>query len=137
MRTRITILRGQIEGMADGIFTPDEAMFASLADDLDRLQRLADDLSSLSRAEEGASILHAQPHRRDHAGADHRRVTAPAVRRRPGHPRRGPRPAGRRLLDPGRITQVLVNLLGNALRRMRSRRPGGVAVRTGGARARM
>lgn len=29
MRTPITILRGQIEGIADGIFTPDEAMFAS------------------------------------------------------------------------------------------------------------
>jgi signal transduction histidine kinase len=61
MRTPITILRGQIEGIADGIFTPDEAMFASLADDLDRLQRLAGDLSSLSRSEEGAFDLHRGP----------------------------------------------------------------------------
>ena len=61
MRTPITILRGQIEGIADGIFTPDEAMFASLADDLYRLQRLAGDLSSLSRSEEGAFVLHGKP----------------------------------------------------------------------------
>lgn len=55
MRTPITILHGQIEGMADGIFTPDDAMFASLSDDLDRLRRLASDLSSLSRVEEEPS----------------------------------------------------------------------------------
>ena len=87
MRTPITILRGQIEGMADGIFIPDEAMFASLADDLDRLQRLAGDLSSLSRSEEGAFALHRKPTDVAMLARSHSRATAPPVRRPDGDPR--------------------------------------------------
>ncbi|NGO08319.1 HAMP domain-containing histidine kinase [Streptomyces sp. HC44] len=115
MRTPITLLRAQIEGMADGIFLPDEAMFASLADDLHRLQRLAGDLSSLSRSEEGAIDLHHKP-------------TDMATLARTTAERLSPQYDDQRvtlvvdagtpvvaLCDPDRITQVLVNLLGNAL----------------------
>nr|WTB29535.1 ATP-binding protein [Streptomyces sp. NBC_00830] len=115
MRTPITILRGQIDGMADGIFTPDDAMFASLTDDLDRLRRLADDLSSLSRAEEGAFTLH--PVSTDVTMLVH----ATAERLRPQYDDRYvalevvPGPTVTARLDPDRIAQVLVNLLGNAL----------------------
>jgi histidine kinase len=115
MRTPITILRGQIEGMADGIFTPDDAMLASLADDLDRLRRLADDLSSLSRLEEGAITLHREP-------VDVTELArSTAERLRPQYDDQQvtltldagtPAVAG---CDPDRITQILVNLLGNAL----------------------
>ncbi|WP_245685192.1 sensor histidine kinase [Streptomyces yerevanensis] len=115
MRTPITILRGQIEGMADGIFVPDDAMFASLADDLDRLQRLAGDLSSLSRSEEGAFALHRKP--TDVATL----ARATAERLRPQYDDQmvtlsmdAGTPVGA-FCDPDRITQVLVNLLGNAL----------------------
>ncbi|MFB6551667.1 sensor histidine kinase [Streptomyces sp. NPDC056405] len=115
MRTPITILRGQIEGMADGIFVPDDAMFASLADDLDRLQRLAGDLSSLSRLEEGAFALH----RKATDVAALARSTAEQLRSQYDDQMvtlimdaATPTVA---FCDADRITQVLVNLLGNAL----------------------
>ncbi|MFE1837829.1 sensor histidine kinase [Streptomyces sviceus] len=115
MRTPITILRGQIEGVADGIFVPDEAMFASLADDLHRLQRLAGDLSSLSRSEEAAFDLHRKP--TDVATL----ARATAERLRPQYDDQtvaltvdASTPVGT-FCDPDRITQILVNLLGNAL----------------------
>ncbi|MFD3502684.1 sensor histidine kinase [Streptomyces sp. NPDC058676] len=115
MRTPITLLRAQIEGMADGIFSPDEAMFASLADDLHRLQRLAGDLSSLSRSEEGAFDLDRKP-------TDMGQVArTTAERLRPQYDDQMVTlvvDAGTHVgafCDPDRITQVLVNLLGNAL----------------------
>jgi signal transduction histidine kinase len=115
MRTPITILRGQIEGMADGIFTPDDAMFASLTDDLDRLRRLAADLSSLSRVEEGAFALH----REDVDVAALARATAERLRPQYDDQRVALTiAAGTPVIafcDPDRVTKVLVNLLGNAL----------------------
>ncbi|MET9680506.1 sensor histidine kinase [Streptomyces coeruleorubidus] len=101
--------------MADGIFIPDDAMFASLADDLHRLQRLAGDLSSLSRSEETAFDLHRKP--TDAATL----ARATAERLRPQYDDQMVTlavDAGTpvvALCDPDRITQVLVNLLGNAL----------------------
>ncbi|MGN9780523.1 sensor histidine kinase [Nonomuraea sp. ZG12] len=131
MRTPITILSGQIEGMADGIFTPDDAMFASLSDDLIRLRRLTDDLSNLSRVEEGAftlrnsltdvTALTRSTAERLRPQFDDGQVTLAVT----------PGPPVMAMLDSGRVAQVLVNLLGNALRACD---PGGrvsVTVRTG------
>jgi histidine kinase len=115
IRTPLTTIEGYVEGMLDGVFQPTEEVLTSVAEDAARLQRLASDLSALSRAEEGALELHLQ----------HTDLAALAVacadRLRPQFDDKHvdleivegpPLPI---VADPDRITQVLTNLLGNAL----------------------
>jgi histidine kinase len=52
MRTPLTVLDGYVEGMIDGVFTPDAETLAELGSELRRLRRLAEDLGALSRADE-------------------------------------------------------------------------------------
>lgn len=61
LRTPLTILRGEIEGMQDGLYTPDEARLNSLLDEIKLLDRLVDDLRILSLAESGTLTLHREP----------------------------------------------------------------------------
>jgi signal transduction histidine kinase len=115
MRTPLTTLRGQLDGLADGIFAPTAEFLASLTDDLDRLHRLASDLSTLSLAGEGAfeltwaetdlSVLVARTAERLKPQFDDAGV-ALLVRALMATPVRA---------DPDRVEQILVNLLGNAL----------------------
>ena len=115
MRTPLTALDGYVEGLIDGVFPANPDIFASLSDELRRLHRLANDLSSLSRAQEQGLDLH--PVDADLADLASRAATRLAPQFQdaqvalivnadnvlPVH------------VDPDRITQVLTNLLGNAL----------------------
>ncbi len=116
MRTPLTTLDGYVEGLIDGVFLPDPELFASLDAELRRLHRLADDLSSLSRTEEQGLELHL-------ADAD----LAELARRAAGRlaPQFGDAQVSLAVVDADaplpvrvdvdRVTQVLTNLLGNAL----------------------
>ncbi len=118
MRTPLTVIRGQTEGLIDGVITPSAEVFAGLADEASRLQRIVDDLTLLSRADEGTLEIEV-------TDLDLGAVAAGAAERlRPqfeyadvalvvevGDP---PEPIPVRG-DVGRLTQVLSNLLGNAL----------------------
>ncbi|WP_380178075.1 ATP-binding protein [Kalamiella sp. sgz302252] len=53
LRTPVTILRGRLQGLADGIFPPEQALFQNLIRQTDGLARLIDDLRTLSLAESG------------------------------------------------------------------------------------
>jgi histidine kinase len=115
IRTPLTTIEGYVEGLLDGVFQPTEEVLTSVAEEAARLQRLSSDLSELSRAEEGALPLHLQ---RVDLGE---LMLACADRLRPQFDDKGvdlqvrsgpPLPVDG---DADRITQVLTNLLGNAL----------------------
>jgi histidine kinase len=115
LRTPLTILRGRLDGLAEGVFHPSTELISSMSDDVARLERLTADLSQLSRAEETAFDLRPQPldlvkltaavisgvqHRYDNRGV--------AVALTAGQPA----PV---IADPDRLNQIMVNLLTNAL----------------------
>lgn len=115
MRTPLTTLDGYVEGLIDGVFTPDPELFASLDAELRRLHRLADDLSSLSRTEERGLDLH--PAEADLADLARRAADRLAPQFADAQVSLAvdadtPLPVR---VDVDRITQVLTNLLGNAL----------------------
>lgn len=51
LRTPVTILRGRLQGLAEGVFTPEEALFRTLLQQTENLSRLIDDLRTLTLIE--------------------------------------------------------------------------------------
>jgi len=53
LRTPVTILSGRLQGLADGVFKPDPALFRSLVSQVEALARLIEDLRTVSLLEGG------------------------------------------------------------------------------------
>lgn len=116
LSTPLTVIRGSMEGLIDGVLPPDEVTFQQIQQEAARLQRLVADLQELSRVEAGAYDLQRQPL---DMGALVQDVTQ-RLRRQfddKGVNLRVQRPSGLLLIeaDSDRIAQVLINLIGNAL----------------------
>ena len=135
MRTPLTALEGYMEGLIDGVFAPEPEILGAASDELRRLRRLADDLSALSRAEEQRLDLH--PADTDLADLTRRAAGRLAPQFSDGHVTLtvhapGPLPVR---ADPDRITQILTNIIGNALAATPAAGTVTVDARTAGQRA--
>jgi histidine kinase len=115
LRNPLSTIEGYMEGLIDGVIEPDDATFASVADEAARMKRIIADLSLLSRLEEGALPI-------ERVAVDLVEVaTAVADRLRPQFAEKGvrlltpPRVQLPVLGDRDRLAQVFTNLIGNAL----------------------
>jgi two-component system, OmpR family, sensor histidine kinase BaeS len=117
LRTPLATIDGYLEGVADGVIAPDDAILPVLQTETARLRRLVDDLNAVSRAEERQLDLH--PVRSD----PDKLVSTAVQAAQPAYTAKDVTLTAKldpRLpqitADPERIGEVLANLLGNALR---------------------
>jgi signal transduction histidine kinase len=116
LRTPLAVIRGNVEGMIDGVYPRDEERLGVILEEAAVMSRLLDDLRTLSLAEAGAlrlyrestdvaalvdEVVAAYAPRATEAGID---LAAEVV------------PLPEIEVDPVRLRQVLENLIGNALR---------------------
>jgi two-component system sensor histidine kinase BaeS len=117
LRTPLATIEGYTEGLLDGVVAPEPATWALLHDEAGRLRRLVQELQELSRVEArqlplrlrpcAPANLIAQAVRRVEVQYDDKGITLTIG---------GPAEVALVGADPDRIIQVLINLLGNALR---------------------
>ncbi|MEB3288436.1 MAG: HAMP domain-containing sensor histidine kinase [Leptolyngbya sp.] len=118
LRTPLTILHGYLEGLADGTVPPQPELYERLATETTRLQRLVNDLQELSKLEAGYLPIQAQA---VPLGPLLTRIiqTFEGQRAHPDQVALGlvcPSDLPAVYADPSRIEQIMINLLGNALR---------------------
>jgi two-component system sensor histidine kinase BaeS len=117
LRTPLTILQGKLESIQEGAIQASEEVILEITDEVYRLKRLVNDLQQLSLAESGNLPLHIMPvninQLVDKVGshfqwlADEKEINLSYAKI----------PDDVLLnIDADRITQVIVNLVGNALR---------------------
>ncbi|HUZ03233.1 MAG TPA: ATP-binding protein [Thermomicrobiaceae bacterium] len=117
LRTPLATVRGNLEGLLDGVVQPSETLWAQLHGETSRMNRLVEDLQELSRVESGAVTIRAD------VLPVAELVEAAALAFEPRFQEKGVRlevalPDRRSsvVADRDRTGQVLANLLGNALR---------------------
>jgi signal transduction histidine kinase len=117
LRTPLSVIRGNVEGVLDGLYPADEAHLGPILEETAVMARLLDDLQTLSTAEAGVLRLNRQRVEpaslvQDAVAAFRARADAAGVgldwRAAPGVPELD--------VDPVRIGEVLANLLSNAVR---------------------
>lgn len=115
--TPLTIIQGNVEGMMDGIYPPDEAHLKTILEQSQVLSRLVEDLRTLALAESGSLTLKLEPTDltvliADIAAAFQSQVEAAGITLKIERSSEIPLID----LDPVRMREVLSNLLANAIR---------------------
>jgi signal transduction histidine kinase len=133
LRTPLSLILGYTESLSDGKLPAAQETFDIMHDEAQHLSRLIDDLRTLSLADAGELLLNRRPvdpppllerTRLAHAPEAQRRGISIQVEVAPDLPQVE--------VDPGRIAQVLENLMSNALRYTPE---GGQVILSAGARA--
>jgi len=117
LRTPVSVIQGNLEGMLDGVYEADEAHLAPVLEEVRILSHLIDDLGTLSEAESGMLQLHREPTdfgilANEIMASFRPQAEAETIELMVEVPDDLPLIE----MDPIRIREVLVNLLTNALR---------------------
>ncbi|WAA12979.1 sensor histidine kinase [Fervidibacillus halotolerans] len=117
LRTPLAILQGKLESIQEGAIKADEKTILELSDEVYRLNRLVNDLQQLSLAEAGELPLHK---RATDINELIKRICGNfqglAEEKGISIEFKEPSVSIVAVLDPDRMTEVLVNLIGNALK---------------------
>lgn len=117
LRTPLTVVRGYLEELTDGEVEPSPEIYQRLIRVTSRMERLVNDLQELSKAEAGYLSIKLQPtNLRPLLEALVRRFSEQLLEEGPVLGLVCPPSLPTVLADPDRVEQVLVNLLGNAIR---------------------
>jgi signal transduction histidine kinase len=117
LRTPLSVIQGNAEGMLDGLYPMDRAHLGSLLDEVKVMSRLLDDLQTLSTAEAGELRLHREQVEPSSLVEDAVAAFRPAADAA-GVLLSAKVASGLNAIDvdPVRIGEVLANLLSNAVR---------------------
>jgi two-component system sensor histidine kinase BaeS len=116
LRTPLAVIRGNLEGIVDGVYAPDAEHLTTVLEKTRVMARLLDDLQTLSTAEGGALRLDREP--TDIGALADEVVSAFAPRAAEAGVAISASPTSLPTIniDPLRVRQVLENLVANALR---------------------
>jgi histidine kinase len=116
LRTPLSAIKGSMEGLIDGVLPATPETYQQIRQEADRLARLVDDLQELSRVEAGAYSLERHPVSvAEIIQSVLKRLAPQALTKNIVIHQEIPDGLPSVLVDADRITQVLVNLVGNAL----------------------
>lgn len=116
LRTPITVIQGNVEGILDGMYPADEARLKSIIEETQILSRLVDDLRTLALAESGALHLKHEPTNLVELIRDAISSFEAQAKEKNLKLQSSLDDGEEATIDPQRIREVLTNLLSNALR---------------------
>jgi signal transduction histidine kinase len=125
LHTSLTTIQGSMEGLIDGILPAEDQVFQNVHREAERLQNLFRDLQALSNAESGAlEYVPKLVKPIDLVGKARSQLEHQFHEKGVGLTSKMPDELPSVLADEDRISQVLLNLLGNALQYIPQRRTG-------------